>query len=178
MIFKKTYIVALLFLFLTSNQLVAQNKDTDSSKVHSPKKAVLLSAILPSAGQAYNKKYWKMPIVYAGLGVSTFFIIDNNRLHHRYRDEYLARLNGGDTNPDLVLFSDDNLIEFQDTYRQWRDLSIIAFGAVYLLQIIDAAVDAHFFDWDQKINQDLSFRLQPSMDPYNNTLGLKLSLKL
>ena len=140
---------------------------------------MLFSAVLPGAGQAYNRKFWKMPIVYAGLGTATYFIIDNTRLYNRFRDEYLVRVNGvGDPNPDLALFSSSQLLSVQETYRRWRDLSYIAAGAVYILQIVDAAVDAHFYDWEKKINEDLTLRVNIHPNLATQSLGLKLSLKL
>ncbi len=154
----------------------------DSVPKHSPKKAALLSTFLPGAGQAYNKKYWKMPIVYGGLGASLYFIIDNNKNYRRFRQEYISRVNPkpGDPAPDPALsaYRDQDLITIQDTYRRWRDMSYIAFGLVYVLQIVDASVDAHFYDWETKINEDLSLRIAPHSSLATRSFGLKFSLRI
>ncbi len=172
--------LALVF-FLHSGNIHAQETEEvkDSIPKHSPKKAALLSTFLPSAGQAYNKKYWKMPIVYAGLGASLYFIIDNHKNYRNFRQEYIDRLNTGQTfvNPDFEAYRDQDLITIQDTYRRWRDLSYISFGLIYVLQIVDASVDAHFYDWETKISEDLSLRIGPHSSLATRSFGLKFSLR-
>lgn len=176
-------ILTLLLIFSFSPDFVAQETDVeqDTIELHSPKRAGLLSAILPSAGQFYNKKYWKMPLVYAGLGTATYFIIDNSRNYKKFRNEYIGRI-GTDTtfvaDPELSNYADNDLRTVADTYKRWRDMSYFAIGAVYALQIIDAVVDAHFFYWETKIKDDISFRLTPTPNLSQKSIGLRLSLKL
>lgn len=145
---------------------------------HSPKKAMLLSAVLPGAGQAYNRKFWKMPIVYAAMGTSVYFIIENNRNYKLYRSEYVYRLNNGGSfsNPDLQLYSDGQLRILLDQYRRWRDLSYVALAGFYALQIVDAAVDGYL--WRHDTSRDLSFAFRPSfISTTGGMLGFKMRLK-
>lgn len=129
-----------------------------------PKKAALYSAILPGLGQIYNQKYWKLPIVYAGFGTFIYFIDRNSRYYNDLRQKLI--------DPDYELkyfegdFTDDQLTRGKDLYKRWRDLSIIGTGAFYILQIIDATVDAYLFDWD--VGEDISFRIEPAATPSIN----------
>jgi hypothetical protein len=136
-------------------------KDTSSFVKHSPKKATLLSAFLPGAGQAYNKKYWKMPIVYAAGGTAVYGIVFYTKQYNNFKSAYSERLiTGNNTASYYNQFQTPTLKSYRDYYRYYRDLSYIGLGAVYILQIIDATVDAHFFDF--KITDDLSLNVQPS----------------
>lgn len=130
---------------------------------HSTRKAALLSAVLPGAGQIYNRKYWKAPIVWTGLGVSLYFIGENNMQYQRYKDAYLANIDGDPNTVDEFngKFSPSSLLDASETYRKWRDLSYIALGAVYLLNVVDASVDANFVRFD--VGRDLSFEMGPSL---------------
>ena len=130
---------------------------------HSPTKASILSAVLPGAGQVYNKKYWKAPIVLVGLGTSIYFIRENNSQYQRYKDAYIALT---DNDPSTVdefngQFGSQTVLNVADTYRRWRDLSYIACGLVYVLNIVDASVDAHFVRFD--VSSDLSLQVSPSL---------------
>jgi hypothetical protein len=155
-------------------------RDTlDWRQRHSPKKASILSAVLPGAGQIYNRKYWKAPIVWGGLATSVYFIRENNSQFLRYKAAYLALVDG---DPDTVdefegQFSPDQVLEVVDTYRRWRDLSYIAFGLVYMLNVIDASVDAHFVRFD--VSPDLSLRMGPSLPlAAQGAAGLSFSLAI
>lgn len=144
---------------------------------HSPLKATIYSAVLPGAGQVYNKKYWKLPIVYGGLGACTYFIIDNTREYRKWRDSYIAAFDG---NPNTVPQYDPTQyrLEYaQDLYRRWTELSYMAFIAVYLIQVVDANVDAHLFYFD--VSRDLSMRVHPTLLNTGRVLpGLGVSLHL
>ena len=130
----------------------------DSADEHSPATATLRSALLPGFGQIYNEKYWKVPIVYGGLGASVYFIVRNTRRYRDYRSALVARAKG---NPDPYrgIYNEQQLTTLRETYRRWRDLSYISFIAVYVLQVVDANVDAHLYDFD--VSDDLSLRLEP-----------------
>lgn len=117
-----------------------------------------------------------MPIVYAGMGASIYFIIDNNKQYKRFRNEYLDRLNGNICNCALAIYDESDLLTIQNTYRRWRDLSYIALGLIYVLQIVDASVDAHFFDWEKQINQDISMKFMPTHDFATRSTGFILKL--
>ena len=152
---------------------------------HSPKKATLL-ALIPGAGQAYNHKYWKMPIVYAGFGVTTYFAITNGQDYRLYRDAYDYKM-GIKTNvsqhaiEEAAKYTEDNLITLRDYYRSNMELSWIVTAAWYILQIIDANVDAHFFYYD--VGDDLTLHVEPQFSTinefnlgYGNNIGLTLKL--
>ncbi len=180
-----------LFLLFISVSLSAQRDSvnyeevnrmpTDSSEMHSVRRATLLSTFLPGAGQAYNGKYWKMPIVYAGLGACGYFAVENHRLYRQYLDAFLMRIDSTSGNDQFFnIYSERQLIELQNIYRDWRDLSIIIGAAVWALNIIDAHVDAHLYYYN--VNEDLSFRLEPAVIPmggmYNGMQALGLGLKI
>lgn len=128
-------------------------KDTLVRPYHSPRTATILALALPGAGQIYNHKYWKVPLVYAGLGYSIYSLIQNqhslNEMNDTFRNMYARGLT-----PSKILTNQRN------GYRINRDVSIIAISVIYVLQVIDATVDAHFFKFD--INQSLSARINPS----------------
>ena len=145
-------------------------RDTlDWRQRHSPHKATLLSAVLPGAGQIYNRKYWKAPIAWAGIGTCVYFIQENTREYRRYKDAYIALVDGDASTVDEFNgeFSASQVLEVTDTYRRWRDLSYIAFGLVYMLNVVDATVDAHFVRFD--VGRDLSLQAAPSF--YTTSIG-------
>ena len=160
-------------------------KDTITSEpidALTPSKAAFYSAILPGLGQAYNKKYWKIPIVYAALGTGIYFYIDNNKEYKRYRNAYKRRLAGftddefyGDgATPNI---SNDGLIRAQRTLRRNKEVSLLVTLGLYALNIIDANVDAHLLQY----NIDDNLALKPHFD-FNDldattNLGLTLGFK-
>lgn len=144
---------------------------------HSPARATLFSAVLPGAGQIYNRKYWKAPIVWGGMGLSYYFIQRNNKEFRRYKDAYIAVVDGDPTTTDEFngRISSTQLLDVTDTYRKWRDMSYIAMGLVYILNVIDAGVDANFVRFD--VSRDLSVGLQPALElAARGAPGLSLSL--
>lgn len=172
-----------LFLFLlgTVSFFAQAKKETvliakDTSKLEeinplTPAKVAFYSAILPGLGQAYNKKYWKIPLVYGAIGTSLYFYIDNNKKYHDYRDAYKRRLEG--YNDDKYQFlDDDRLIAGQKFYQRNRDLSALFVVAFYALNIIDANVDAHLIQFN--VNERLSFR--PEIYPYDVTFKPNVGL--
>lgn len=143
---------------------------------HQPARAAIYSAILPGAGQVYNRKYWKVPIVLGGLGVSYWFIQDNNKNYKRYKNAYLDVVNG---RPDEFngQYGGDQLRSVADTYHRWRDLSYVAFGLVYALNIVDASVDGYFVRFD--VGNNLSLQAGPSLGLVaQGAAGFNLSVKL
>jgi len=156
------YIFILVFLFGTSfcySQEISETivaKDTTKLKPIDPlrpSKAAFYSAILPGLGQAYNKKYWKVPIVYGAIGTSMYFYLDNNKKYHSYRDAYKRRLAG--FNDDQYDYLDDTrLIQAQRFYQRNRDLSLLVSIGFYVLNIVDANIDAHLTQFN--VNDNLS----------------------
>lgn len=146
---------------------------------HSPARATLLSAVVPGAGQIYNRKYWKAPILWGGLGLSYYFIQRNNKEFRRYKDAYIAVVDGDPATTDEFngRISSSQLLDVTDTYRKWRDMSYIAVGLVYVLNIVDASVDANFVRFD--VGRDLSLNAGPSLEmAAQGALGGTLSLTL
>ena len=138
--------------------------------VHSVRKATVLSAVLPGAGQVYNRKAWKVPILYAGFAGLGYLIYFNQKKFNEFEGALVLRY---DDNPATVdeytdLYTDDNLRTLADFYRRNRDLSIMGLSLVYVLNIIDAHVDAHLFDFN--MDDDLSLNWQPVI-PFNPSSG-------
>ena len=138
----------------------------------SPKKAALFS-LIPGGGQIYTKKYWKVPIIYSALATSGFFIHDNNKNYKYYRDTYLNRLDGiGDD----INYTNSELITLKDYYKRNREISIMLFSLAYILNIVDASVNAHLFQYE--IDENISFKIDPfSYDQLNhNLISLKINI--
>jgi hypothetical protein len=131
----------------------------DSSEIKNPKTATILALCLPGSGQVYNKKYWKLPLVYAALGTSTAFLIFNRAQVRQINEELTHRFNTGTTsNPKFQAYtSTGSLIQLRNQYKNYRDFSILALSAAYGLQVIDAVVDAHLSGFD--MNQPLSLNI-------------------
>lgn len=147
---------------------------------HNPKLAVILSTVIPGAGQVYNKKYWKTPIIWAGIGACGYFIRSNHILYKDYKSALIQRADTSIKEPDkyLDIYSTDQLLTLQDQYRQNRDIFIIVTSLVYVLNIVDALVDAHLFTFD--VSDDLSINWQPFYQYGVNTssnAGISLQMK-
>jgi hypothetical protein len=136
-----------------------------------PAKAAFYSAILPGLGQAYNKKYWKIPIVYGAIGTSLYFYLDSNKKYNQYRDAYKRRLEGY-SDDSLDYLDTSRLIAGQKFYQRNRDLSALFVVAFYALNIIDANVDAALLQFN--VDENISFR--PSL--YTNDVTLKANVGL
>jgi hypothetical protein len=130
---------------------------------HSPRKATLLSLALPGLGQAYNRKYWKMPLIYGGLGVLGYFIITNNDSYHEWGNAYVKILKNPGTPVPVGKYdkiTDPNIYKRQrDTYRRNYEYSIILTAALWALNMLDANVDAHLKGFD--LSDDISLRIKP-----------------
>lgn len=140
-----------------------------------PKKATMLSAAIPGAGQIYNGQWWKVPILYAGIGSLGYFIYWNNNSYVRYRNAYIDFVDDDPTTTryellfptkDYVISDDawfeETLENRQDSYRRDRDFLIICMIGVYALNVIEANVAAHLHDFD--VSDDLSMQLAPDLD--------------
>ena len=141
----------------------AQAPIDSTARVHSVRKATILSTLLPGAGQVYNRKYWKVPLVYAGLGATFYYINHNNNNYKKYNEALLRRYDSDSTNEQFTNISSDNLRILSDGYRKNRDLSFAAATIVYVLNIIDAHVDAHLYTFN--VDDDLSLKIEPIVIP-------------
>ena len=155
------------FLSAKSKPEVTHVHTTDSvlKKKHSPKIAIALSLVVPGAGQIYNKKAWKVPIIYTGFLASGFCTYYFNSKRMLYQTEYKNRMQGNTSllKPQLNYYSDENILSLEQKYQQYMEISIAAIAIVYLLNVIDAAVDAHLYYFD--ISDDLSMRMSPYYSP-------------
>jgi hypothetical protein len=164
---------------ITADTVIA---DSTLEKLHSPVKAAVMSICLPGLGQVYNKKYWKVPIIYAGLGVMTYFIVTNARYYSQYKKAYVESVNNDSTGQyqDLVnKYSAQDLLNAREYYRRNLEMTCIITGVWYILNIVDAAVDAHLFTYN--ISKDISLKVDPViMGPVmsrNFTSGIRFSLR-
>ena len=158
---------------MTIVQDTTKTKYNDDINPLSPAKAAFYSAIFPGLGQAYNKKYWKMPLVYAAIGTSTYFYIWNNRNYKEYRDVYKRRL-AGYTGDKFVFLDDTRLLTGQRFYQKNRDLSALITAAFYMLNIVDANVDAHLKQFN--VNDNLSFEPKVFSDDIYNRQNIGFTL--
>lgn len=164
-----------------SNTKKKKEKKASVMRPHSPTRAAVYSAILPGLGQGYNRKYWKIPIVYAGFGVITYFIISNTKEYNKYKEAYNYVATGDSSyidNDYVGKYDEQQLLDGKNYHRRNMEFSYIIGGLFYILNIIDASVDAHFFDYD--VSEDLTIRLDPVMQVrrYDTrpVSGLKLTL--
>ena len=139
-----------------------------------PAKAAFYSAVFPGLGQAYNKKYWKIPLVYAGIGAGLYYYKINNTKYNNYREAYKRRLEGY-RDDNYQYLDDSRLITAQQFYQRNRDLSLFVAVAFYALNIVDANIDAHLKQFN--VNDKLSFRPEIYTDEitYQQNLGLTLN---
>jgi len=147
-----------LFFAGLSRQSLAANDVKDSLTLVAKKranKAALMSAILPGSGQVYNKKYWKVPVIYGGAAVLVYFISVNNTEYKKFQEAIIVR-NDGDslTEDEYPRYTDENLKAYKDYYRRNRDLCYIFAGLLYTLNILDAYVDSQLLNFD--VSDDLS----------------------
>ena len=165
-------------LVVIENQTV-ERKPIDPLR---PSKAAFYSAILPGAGQAFNKKYWKIPIVWGAIGTGIYFYVRNDKQFDRYRSAYKRRLAGftddefsdADGNP---LISNDGLVRAQQQFRRNKEVSLLVTIGLYALNIIDANVDAHLLQFNVDENLSLSPHYQFNQMENSSDLGLTLNFK-
>ena len=161
------------------------SKDIPIVKAHKPSRAILLSAVLPGAGQAYNRQYWKIPLFYSALGTTAFAFDYSNKQYQKYKDGIINfNEHQEDTTVQIIeIFKDvdiTTLTQEMDESRRNRDLSVLVFLAIYTLNIIDATVYAHLANFD--VSDDLSIIIQPDVIPIyslkkQNTIGVSICLK-
>lgn len=146
---------------------------------YNPTKAGLYSAVLPGLGQLYNKKYWKIPIVWGAIGTGIGVTVWNDKQYKRYRTAFVAELNGLPHEfSDIPGITAEALGRTQDRAKRQRDYAIAVTGLVYVLNIVDAVVDAHLYEG----RHDPDLALQPTViydefSQQNTKAGLSLSYK-
>lgn len=141
-----------------------------------PKRAGLYAALLPGLGQAYNRQYWKIPIVYAGFSVAGYFLVKNSKEYNRYRKAYIGRINNPYPTDEFVkIYTDINqLKQLQDDYSRILNLTVLFTTVGYTLQVLDAITSAHLKNFD--ISRDISLRIKPVATPYGDAgIGLVMN---
>jgi hypothetical protein len=161
------------------SNIVSTKKITDTSKKavkpFSPKTATIRSAILPGWGQAYNKKYWKIPIIYAALGTTTYLFFDNLNTYKSLKQSYIYKTDDDPANDDLIPPEYQNLNAnslqlYRNEYRKYVDYSVLFFLLFWGLNVVDATVDAHLKAFD--VSDNLSLQIHPGYSPLANTNGI------
>lgn len=138
-----------------------------------PKKAGLYSAIVPGLGQAYNRNYWKVPVVYVGIGVAGYFYFNNLNKYQSYRQEYINRTANPSAvtiNPEYKNYDKTQILQLQNDAKKYLDMTVLFSGIGYALQIIDAVTSAHLKNFD--ISRDISMQVYPTVVPGGSGLGL------
>ena len=148
-----------------------------SAKKYNPKVATFRSAVLPGWGQAYNKKYWKIPIIYGALGITAGIFSYNLKTYKILKEAVILRSDtdpGNDTlvDPQFVNFSTESIRSYRNSFRQNVDYSVLFFIIFWGLNVVDATVDAHLKSFD--VSDNISLRIKPGYNPNTNTGGISL----
>ncbi len=165
----------------TEKQVVEEIEKANVSTIqkYNPTKAGLYSAVFPGLGQYYNKKYWKIPIVWGAVGTGVGIVVYNDKQYRRYRTAFLAELNGQPHEFDDLPYVDATVLgNTQDRAKRQRDYAIAITGVLYILNIVDAVVDAHLYD--QKKDPDLAIKptiIYDDLGVANGKAGLSLSFR-
>lgn len=165
---------------------IVSMKDTIAKKPHSPRTAAIRSAILPGLGQIYNKKYWKLPIVYGALGVTGYIFFDNVKVYKESKFAYAARIKAEPPLRDSTdynkletrfkLYSVGSIRNQRDKFRQYIDYSVLFFVFFWGLNVIDASVDAHLKSFD--VSPNLSLKLKAGYSEMAKTSGVSLVMSI
>lgn len=168
---------------LIDSPVVAKKALVDSvMRFHSPKKAAIRSALLPGLGQIYNKRYWKLPIIYGALGITAGIFIYNIDYYNKLKFAVAAKASG-DTNQinqiDPLFRPLDNgaLIQYRNEFRANIDYSVLFFILFWGLNVVDAAVDAHLKAFDVSPDLSLHFKFGPSQMARTSGVSLILAFK-
>lgn len=158
-------------------------KSTDTVSKYRPRKAIVRSAVLPGWGQVTNKKIWKVPIVYAALGTTTYLFFRNLKQYRESKEAYILATDNDPTNDYLikqpyytVKDQPDRIRTFRNQVRQNVDYSALFFIIFWGLNVADAAVDAHLKTFD--VSDNLSLQIKPGYSPLANTNGISLVMNI
>lgn len=175
-------LLVVFFSFLSLPFFYSQKIKENDSIVHPYKKAILYSAIIPGGGQIYTsfkseKKFknafWKVPLIYTGLGFLGYRFAINQMTAKSLRNEYSNRQNGVQLDQEWIQYDDYSILVLYNSYLNNRDLSILGLAAVYFIQIIDAGVEAHFLKFD--VSPDLTLKFDATLMS-SNSPGIRLNL--
>ncbi|MEO6721934.1 MAG: DUF5683 domain-containing protein [Ferruginibacter sp.] len=165
---------------ITSNQVADTGKIAQKNKFE-PRKATLRSAIIPGWGQIYNKKYWKLPLVYGSLGITAGVFFYNVKNYKLLRLAYIYATDKDTTNDKLIdpkfkQLSAGAIRSYRNSFRQNVDYSVLFFLVFWGLNVVDATVDGHLKQFD--VNENLSLEFKPGYSPMANTAGLSVVLDI
>lgn len=155
-----------LLSFSASSQKISNEK--------SPKKASIYSAIIPGAGQVYTKKYWKVPFIYAGLITSAYYIKESYTKYNTYKKTYLNRLDGDENDEYIGIYDNNALVILTEHYRRNTEMSVLLFTLSYVINIVDASISAHLFNYD--VSDDISLKIDPMLN--FNQAGVSFTVNL
>ena len=188
--------IFIIITFLFCNNLFAQKDSTlkkkkntgvfsksDTAKAYNPNIATYRSAILPGWGQATNKKYWKIPVVYAALGITTYIFFRNVNQYNEAKNAYANSIDGNPSNDYLipqpyftVKDQPERIKNFRNEVRQNVDYTVLFFILFWGLNVVDATVDAHLKTFD--VSDDLSLQIRPGYSQLANTSGISIVLNI
>ncbi|HRD58627.1 MAG TPA: DUF5683 domain-containing protein [Ferruginibacter sp.] len=161
----------------------AKKKKTVYDSTYNPNKAVMRSLMIPGWGQATNKKYWKIPLVYGALGTTGYMFFRNIKQYKESKEAYILATDGDDSNDHLIkqpYFSvkeyPERIRAFRNSVRQNVDYSVLFFIAFWGLNVADAAVDAHLKTFD--VSDDLSLQIKPGYSSMANTNGISIVMHI
>lgn len=169
-------------------------RKSSMDKYRSPHKATFYAAIFPGLGQIYNRKYWKLPLVYGGIAALCYSIHFNGKHYNKYRAAYRDFIIRDPNNKSYISIQEKTGLTLEqvegtyatwfgnalknkrDYYRRYRDMSYFGMAGVYLVQLVDACVDAHFSDFD--VSDDLSMSWTPTFQNYDGIPNMGLSISI
>jgi len=170
---------------LKENKINTITKDTTAKKINRPRIAAIRSAIFPGLGQIYNKKYWKLPIVYGALGTTAFVFNYNLKNYKDLKQAYIGKYNARvykdsveyfKIKSELLPLSEESVRFNRDEFRKNVDYSVLFFLILWGINVVDATVDAHLKSFD--VTPDLSLRIIPGHSEMANTNGISLVMKI
>lgn len=173
----KVTLLSLFFLVYFTSYSQENELKFDELDPTAPSKAAFYSAVLPGLGQGFNKKYWKIPIVYAAIGSSAYLYDFNNKKYWDYRNAYKSRKAGYKNDPyQNLILDDDRLLDGADFHKKNRDLSMVFIVGFYILNILDANIDAHLKQYN--VNESLTIKpyINNYIEFYEQSIGISLNL--
>jgi len=191
---KKLLLLVGLFACCSMVKLVAQVPDSIAKKnaaankpdtavkkdirKFNPRTATIRSAIAPGLGQIYNKKYWKLPLVWGALGTTAGIYFYNVKNYKLLKQAYIYRINNQDNlvDPEYRALSTESIRSYRNSFRQNVDYSVLFFLLFWGLNVVDATVDAHLKAFD--VDDNLSLEIKPGYSPLANTSGISLVLNI
>ncbi len=164
-------------IFLSKEDSIQRAKALRKKIYSGPRRASIMSAALPGLGQIYNKKYWKVPVIYAGLGGFGYLFLTNQKEFKTYQKNLRAEADDDPSTVNEMYWLDAAQLQTQKIrFRKYRDYCAVGFVVMYILNVVDANVDAHLKTFD--VSDDLSLTIDPWQEMYRDTRGFRTSIGL